>query len=576
MAKRDIPAIIAITVALGASSFFGLGDTIAPQTFYKFTAYEPAATIELAQVTHIKSMMYYTGLYIGNYSLDYSADGVTWYGQSAFPGHKYPMEQSHANVFKWRYTDIAPEGIDARYLRITAEGAPIELGEIAIFDENGNYVQPYGSAGALFDERGTVPPAPSYMNGMYFDEIYHGRTAYEAIRGDIYPYETVHPPLGKTLISIGISLFGMTPFGWRVVGTLFGVAMLPVLYILLKNMFGKTLVATCGTLLFGFDFMRLTQTRIATVDTYAVFFILLSYLFMYRYIATPHDKPLRSALRPLALCGVTFGIGVACKWVVLYAGAGLLAIYVIHMITQYKYFYEDGEPGVYSRRVIKILLVSALFFLVIPIIIYILSYIPFGTARKLDQNGSMLLNPEYYKLVLKAQKNMFSYHNSLVAEHPYSSRWYQWIIDARPMLYYLDTSLGGGMKSAFAAFGNPVVWWGGFLAIIAVGVRAVTRRDTRGLIIVIGYFAQLAPWLLVSRIVFVYHYFPSTIFLVLALSYTFDFVLESARAYRKTAVIAVTAAAGVLFAAFYPALTGLPVTEFYTRHFLKWLPSWPL
>jgi dolichyl-phosphate-mannose--protein O-mannosyl transferase len=576
MAKRDIPAIIAITVALGAVSFWGLGDTVAPQTFFEFSTDNPEATIELSYETRVDSIMFYTGLYTGNYTLEYSTDGRIWHTQDPLADHEYPMEQSHANVFKWRYADITPGGFDARYLRITADKTPIELGEIAIYDGYGNYVTPLSAPSQLFDERDVVPDAPTYLNGMYFDEIYHGRTAYETIRGNIYPFETVHPPLGKTLISVGIQLFGMTPFGWRVVGTLFGVAMLPVLYILLKNMFGKTTVAVCGTLLFGFDFMRLTQTRIATIDTYAVFFILLSYLFMYRYIATPHDKPLRSALRPLALCGVAFGVGVACKWTVIYAGAGLLAIYVIHIVTQYKYYYEEGEPGLYSRRVIKILLVSALFFIVVPVIIYILSYIPFGNARNLGRDGPMLLNPKYYKLVWKAQTTMFSYHKSLIAEHPYSSWWYQWVINARPMLYYLDNSIGGGMKSAFSAFGNPIVWWGGLLAIITLILRAILRRDTRALIIVIGYLAQLAPWLLVTRIVFVYHYFPSTIFLVLALSHTFDTLLDSGRKYSKTAVIAVTAAAGVLFAAFYPSLTGLPVAEYYTRHFLKWFPSWPL
>ena len=60
------------------------------------------------------------------------------------------------------------------------------------------------------------------MNSTYFDEIYHARTAYEHIHG-IRPYENTHPPLGKILIGIRIRLFGMTPFGWRFIGTLLGV-----------------------------------------------------------------------------------------------------------------------------------------------------------------------------------------------------------------------------------------------------------------------------------------------------------------------------------------------------------------
>ena len=74
---------------------------------------------------------------------------------------------------------------------------------------------------------------------MYFDEIYHARTAYEFLHG-LPTYENTHPPLGKILISVGIAIFGMNPFGWRIMGTLFGIAMLPFLYLLWKKMTGNT------------------------------------------------------------------------------------------------------------------------------------------------------------------------------------------------------------------------------------------------------------------------------------------------------------------------------------------------
>ena len=48
-------------------------------------------------------------------------------------------------------------------------------------------------------------------------------------------------------------------------GTLFGVGMLPLLYVFLKNLFGRTSIATCGTVLLAADFMHLTQTRLATI-----------------------------------------------------------------------------------------------------------------------------------------------------------------------------------------------------------------------------------------------------------------------------------------------------------------------
>ena len=130
-----------------------------------------------------------------------------------------------------------------------------------------------------------------------------------AHRGGSYPYEVSHPPLGKLIISLGIRIFGMAPFGWRFMGALFGVGMLPILYVFLKNLFGKTVVAACATTLFAFDFMHLTQTRIATIDTYGVFFILLMYFFLYRYLTLPAGPPFRKGALPLFLSGSSGGSG---------------------------------------------------------------------------------------------------------------------------------------------------------------------------------------------------------------------------------------------------------------------------
>lgn len=152
----------------------------------------------------------------------------------------------------------------------------------------------------------------------------------------VYPYEVSHPPLGKLIIGLGIRVFGMTPFGWRFMGTLFGVCMLPILYVFLKNLFGRTAVAACGTCLFAFDFMHLTQTRIATIDTYGVFFILLMYFFLYRYLTLPAGTPFLRGALPLFLSGLFWGIGAASKWTVIYGAAGLAVLYFIGLHAKWR------------------------------------------------------------------------------------------------------------------------------------------------------------------------------------------------------------------------------------------------
>ena len=99
----------------------------------------------------------------------------------------------------------------------------------------------------------------------------------------------------------------MTPFGWRFSGTMFGVLMLPVTYLFLKKLFGGCAVPALGTAVFAADFMHFVQTRIATIDTYGVFFLLLMYYFMYVWLSEDRGWA-------LALSGVCFGLGAASKW----------------------------------------------------------------------------------------------------------------------------------------------------------------------------------------------------------------------------------------------------------------------
>ena len=103
----------------------------------------------------------------------------------------------------------------------------------------------------------------------------------------------------------------------------------------------------------------------------------------------------------------------------------------------------------------------------------------------------------------KNQQYMLSYHSGVTDTHPYSSRWYQWLLDIRPILYYMDNSVSG-VTTRFAAFVNPVVCWGGLLAILACAFHGIVRRSGKALFIFIGYLAQLVPWFFIGRITLAY------------------------------------------------------------------------
>ena len=573
LSRRDALPILLITGLYACTAFFRLGGMRDPQSFVPMAG--QVAVLELPEGSAPSSIMLYPGVGMGSYDLSYSENGQEYFSVFSFT-------QDHIAVLKW--TAITPEtSLRPRYIRICATSGEPWLGEVVPLNGDGDPIAVSCNIPQLCDEADTVPLSQSFQNSSYFDEIYHARTAWEHLNG-VWPYEITHPPLGKEIMGLGIRLFGMTPFGWRFSGTLFGTLMLPLLYVFLKKLFGGQLLPSLGTLLFASDFMHYVQTRIATIDTYSVFFILLMYLFLWIWLS--EDK-----LWALALCGVSFGLGAAAKWTSIYAGAGLALLWAVHWILRFIKARKDSA-GAADRRpsspegdvgagvpdgpssllpaFLKNVLFCLVFFIAVPLLIYYLSYLPYGRAR-----GVSLFSGDYLRIVLDNQNYMFTYHSKSVlgATHPYSSNWYHWLIDYRPILYVLEYPTPG-LRSTIGAFLNPVLCWGGLLSLPVLCWMAIRRRDRLAAFILVGYLSQLLPWVPVERLTFAYHYFPSALFLVLSLSYTMALLRENRASWRLSA-LGLTAGSIALFVLFFPVLNGLPIKSELADALLKWLPSWP-
>jgi dolichyl-phosphate-mannose--protein O-mannosyl transferase len=214
-------------------------------------------------------------------------------------------------------------------------------------------------------------------------------------------------------------------------------------------------------------------------------------------------------------------------------------------------------------------------FIIVPGIIYAACYTPYALARApAGFAGAEDLIKAVWTEFWENQGYMYNYHakHVLDAEHVYSARWYQWLINSKPILYYWNPIAEAGTRGSLWAFTNPLPTWAGLAAIAACIVGAVRRRSHTALFIVIGYFSQLLPWIPVSRITFPYHYFPSMIFLCIALAYLFDRMDERAPVAGRRHMVAFTAVSTALFILFYPALTGMQVPVWYPTHLLRWFP----
>ncbi len=572
MRKWDYLIVLAIALVYGCLSLYNLGSTNVPESYWREREADVSYVVDLGEERDLGYLYYYPGIGGGTMEIAFSLDGISY-------DNALSIVTKEGDMYTWQRVD-AP--YRARYLRFTVIRPEIFLNEMGIYDAAGNLlpVQAEGKIAKLFDEQDRIDENPGLLTEMYFDEIYHARTAYEHILG-MKPYENSHPPLGKLFISLGILAFGMNPFGWRIVGALFGVAILPLFYVLAKRIFKRTSFAAFSTLLLALDGMLFVQSRIATIDTYGVFFILAMCYFMYVYWEMNFfvDK-LSRTLIPLGLSGIMFGLGTASKWIGIYAGGGLAVAFFTTLYKRYreyraaKLLLSSGEGAAPHLRIletfwpntIKTLLFCCVFFILIPVAIYLASYLPYFLCAEA---------PYDLKGVIGVQEFMLSYHSGLTATHPYQSPWYQWPVVYRPIWFYSGTNVGEGMMSSIASFGNPLIWWGGLLFTIysIITYHRRTRGEKRALsFLFICLGAAFLPWTLITRATFIYHYFASVPFIILLTGFGFRWLEKRfSQGWFKWVYLCICLG---VFCLFYPVWSGMEIGAQWAMDHLQWFPSW--
>ncbi|MFO0753902.1 MAG: phospholipid carrier-dependent glycosyltransferase [Thermodesulfovibrionales bacterium] len=591
LTRKDLVFLCGITLVCAAASLYDMGARRVPETFWKPERAGESFSVDFGETEQVREIYYYAGLGEGQYRIDYADEAGRW---------RYGGTIQQKDIFQWKCKEI---NAATRSVRVTVEKPGAMLQELVFvgkdrarlsvrsFSSSDARLSAPRSVRALFDEQDTIEGGPSFRSGMFFDEIYFARTAYEYVNG-LEPYENTHPPLGKVLISWGIALYGMNPFGWRIMGVIAGIALVPLMYVLGKRLFGKTEYACIAAFLTAFDFMRFVQSRIATVDMFAVLFIVLAYYFMHRFMDRSAgmrfgESGSRAPLAPLGLSGLFFGLAAACKWIGVYAGLGLAVLFFSSLYRSYREYKgalrrdnaEEGKEdaaewerassaaGGFPGHVGKMLLWSLVFFVLVPVLLYGASYIPF---MRLPGPGHSLSD------VVAAQAHMYHYHKNLkqTVPHPFSSRWWEWPLIKRPIWFYRGLAVPPGKISSIVSMGNPAVWWGGIAGIAFLLARALQRKaDGKDLFVLIGLAAQYMPWMAVPRETYIYHFFASTPFLVLGAVALSMRIKEGFRR-GPWLIYSYLGLVVLLFVMFYPLLSGLAVEKAYAARFLKWFDSW--
>lgn len=411
------------------------------------------------------------------------------------------------------------------------------------------------SSSIYFDEPETSQSRPDFQNETYFDEIYYVRSA-EDVNAGQHIYEQTHPHFGKSLIALSMKLFGDNPFAWRLPGAIAGVLFIPVVFLIALFAFGSPTIALIAAAMSTLELSRITMSRIATIDITVTFFILCMHACVLFYLRKSSVMTKKHQLLSAGCIGLFLGLALATKWVAAYAGLHLILLLVALAYVSWQRHHSANRVAwelwhVHGKA-------GLIAFIFVPTLIYLLSYlhpmasgsIPWGLQSVIDHNFSI-----------------FRYHSAIVGEHTYSSSFYEWPWNQRPLLLFQGSNLGQGIRKVITLIGHPIVWAG---IPVAIGMGLMSRKRQIGfLYMTSAALAQILPWMLVTRSTFPYHYLP-----VAALGTP---ILASAmyRSLQQRPKLAATTAMVfiALFITFFPITTGMQTTAAWVKY-TKWFDTW--
>ena len=468
----------------------------------------------------------------------------------------------------------------------------------------------------------------SRFNTLVFDEVYYAKFANNYLTHT--RFFDGHPPLSKYLIAIGMWIGSQLPFGQDSLNSLTGSLRSTWSYRWLNALTGSFIplvmagiayqlthrksYAFIAALLAACDGLFLVDSRYALNNVYLVIFGLLGEWF---FLLGLERQGFRRGFW-LALAGVGFGAAASVKW----NGLGFLlgaylvwiAAWVVRLVQYFRPKDASRQPETAQQKtslayLTQLNVLHILFYLaIIPILFYGLEWIP-----------HLQLNPEFN--LWEVQKQILAYHERVgdgPKVHPYCSHWYTWPLMLRPVAFFYATAhsvtdplpiMGpplpaNDVKVVYDVhdIGNPPLWWSSTAAILVMFWMLVQRiwvwasasfrfkvptiraswqpaQTWIALYLLLNWFANLLPWIKVTRCTFLYHYMESSVFAELGLALLIDHWLSSYR--RELRGLGVTLIFLILLAFVFwmPIYLGLPLSpEGYHLRLpslsLKMLPPW--
>ena len=449
---------------------------------------------------------------------------------------------------------------------------------------------------------------------LVFDEFHFAEFVDNYVTGS-YLFD-IHPPLGKlTLLAVakaaGYKHINYTfdqlgkPYGdlifypQRAFSAFLGSFIPPVMFLTAREL-DLSLPASLFTGAMPlFDMLLCIESRLILTDAQLILYIQLCLLCALKLWNTRKNTVRRYIW--LLLTAVFGGCAISTKWTAI-AAPGLIAIISITGLV----FPAEGMLDLVEMVVAGAVAIS----------IYVFSFWMHFRLLPNTGPGNAFMRMEFQKTLIGGEYynpnairpgfienfrylnwEMLRANSAIETRHPWESKWYEWLYNARGVLY-IDEQLDGGKKEQIYLLMNPLVAvlailgvFMSFLILLSIPLRIsrakkkeITDLQTvdyvnklkkqAGMIIFFlsGWVLNLLPYIGVKRCTFLYHVLPSLQMSTILAAISLDHVPNRLKLKWSICILFIIGLCGA-FVFWAPWIYGLHRTNEELDK-LRWMPRW--
>lgn len=451
---------------------------------------------------------------------------------------------------------------------------------------------------------------------IVFDEFHFAKFVDQYVKGE-YLFD-IHPPLGKLTMVAAAKLGGYQalnyafesigkPYGdvvfypQRALAATFGSFIPPLLYLTCRKLGISIIASVTAATMAVTDMMLCIESRLILTDSQLIFFIQSSLFSALHLWSTPKSTPRRFFW--LIMTALSGTCAISTKWTALVAPAMIAIVSATGAV-----FPEEGMLDL-LEMVVAAVTAGSFYVMTFALHFWLLPISGPGNAFMRPNFVRTLVNssiyepgatdaPTFLQSFWYLNWEMLRANRAIETRHSWESKWYEWMYNARGVLY-LDETMPEGVERIYLIM-NPVVCLvalagmvfclGALLATplllqlcrfekAAGNSTAASRKSLQiqhraGIMafFLFCYIVNLLPYIGITRCTFIYHMLPSLQMATILTAIALD-QLPAKRNVRLLFCVLLITAMCAAFAYWSPWVYALPMPRAEHKK-LEWMPRW--